>query len=55
VNDEVWLPKQVTYKFNARLGLVKGYNIDGELSYRDYRKFRTSSKIVGVGEVQEPK
>src|SRR5215468_7962771 len=46
VNDEVWLPKQVNYKFNARLGLVKGFNIDGEQTYRDYKKFRTSSKIV---------
>jgi hypothetical protein len=34
---------------------LKGYNIDGEQTYRDYRKFRTSSKIVGIGEVQEPK
>ena len=55
VNEEVWLPKQVKYKFNARLGLVKGYNVDGEQAYRDYQKFRTSSKIVGIGEVQEQK
>jgi hypothetical protein len=55
VNDEVWLPKQVTYKFNARVALLKGFNIDGEQTYRDYKKFRTSSKIVGIGEVQEPK
>jgi hypothetical protein len=55
VNEEVWLPRQVKYKFNARLGLVKGYNVDGEQAYRDYKKFRTSSKIVGIGEVQEPK
>jgi len=55
VNEEVWLPRHVKYKFNARLGLVKGYNVDGEQAYRDYRKFRTSSKIVGIGEVQEPK
>ncbi len=55
VNDEVWLPKQVNYKFNARVGLVKGFNMDGEQTYRDYKKFRTSSKIVAVGEVQEHK
>jgi hypothetical protein len=45
VNDEVWLPKQVHYKLNARVGLVKGYNVDGEQTYRDYKKFRTSSRI----------
>ena len=52
VNDEVWLPKQVSYKFNARVALLKGYNLDGEQTYRDYKKFRTSSKIVAIGEVQ---
>ena len=55
VNDEVWLPKQVNYKFNARLALLKGYNVDGEQTYRDYKKFRTSSKIVAIGEVQGQK
>ena len=55
VNDEVWLPRQVNYKLNARLALLKGYNVDGEQSYRDYKKFRTSAKIVGIGEVQDPR
>ena len=55
MNDEIWLPQHLTFKFDARVALFKGYNIDGEQTYRDYKKFRTSSKIVGVGEVQEPK
>jgi hypothetical protein len=55
VNDEVWLPKQVTFKLSARVALLKGYNMDGEQTYRDYKKFRTSSKIVSIGEVQNPK
>jgi hypothetical protein len=55
VNDEVWLPKQVTFKLSARVALLKGFNIDGEQSYRDYKKFRTSSRIVSIGEVQNPK
>lgn len=55
VNDEVWLPKQVTYKVDARIALLKGFKVDGEQTYRDYKKFRTTSKIVGIGEVQEPK
>jgi hypothetical protein len=54
VNDEVWLPRHVTFKLDARVALFKGFNIDGEQEYRDYKKFRTSSKIVGMGEVKEP-
>src|ERR1035438_1637559 len=55
VNDEVWLPRHVTYKVDARVALFKGFNVDGEQEYRDYKKFRTSSKIVGVGELKEEK
>src|ERR1700730_16633062 len=54
VNDEVWLPRHVTFKVDARVALFKGFNIDGEQEYRDYKKFRTSSKIVGMGEVKDP-
>ncbi len=53
VNDEVWLPRHVTFKVDARVALFKGYNIDGDQEYRDYKKFRTSSKIVGMGEVKD--
>jgi len=53
VNDEVWLPRHLTFKVDARIALFKGFNLDGEQEYRDYKKFRTSSKIVGMGEVKE--
>jgi hypothetical protein len=49
VNDEVWLPKSVALKLDARI-LLKGVNLDEEVSYRDYKKFRTDSKIVPAGE-----
>jgi len=55
VNDEVWLPRRVTYKVEARIALLKGFNVDGEQTYRDYKKFRTSSRIIGMGEIQESK
>ncbi len=53
VNDEVWLPKQVNYKVDARIALLKGFNVNGEQDYRDYKKFTTSSKIIGMSEVHE--
>jgi hypothetical protein len=53
VNEEVWLPKHVTFNVDARFALVKGFKMDGEQTFRDYKKFRTSSRIVGMGEVKE--
>ena len=53
VNDEVWLPRHVTFKVDVRVALFKGYNLDGDQEYRDYKKFRTSAKIVGMGEVKD--
>jgi len=55
VNDEVWLPLHVTAKIDVRLALLKNFNVDVEQTYRDYKKFRTSAKIVSVGEVKEEK
>ncbi|HEY6336948.1 MAG TPA: hypothetical protein VIW68_00500 [Candidatus Sulfotelmatobacter sp.] len=52
VNDEVWLPRHVTFKLDARVALLKGYKMDGEQTYRDYRKFRASAKIVGLSEAK---
>lgn len=52
VNDEVWLPKHLDVKVDARVALLKNFDVDLDTTYRDYKKFRTDSKIVGVGEVQ---
>ena len=54
VNDEVWLPRHVTFKLDARLALLKGFNVDGEQTYRDYKKFRTSARVVGMHEIPHP-
>jgi hypothetical protein len=55
VNDEVWLPQHMTAKIDVRLALVKNFDVGVEQTYRDYKKFRTSSRIVGMGEVQDQK
>lgn len=50
VNDEVWLPKRVEAKVDARVALLKGVNEEVAITYSDYKKFRTGSRIVGVAE-----
>jgi len=50
VNNEVWLPKSVALKLDARI-LLKGFNLEEDVSYRDYKKFRTASKITPAAEV----
>ena len=52
VNDEVWLPKHVAVQVDVRLALVKNYNEDVDMTFRDYKKFRAASKITVVGETQ---
>lgn len=53
VNDEVWLPQRVALKIDARIALLKGLNISEDVTYRDYKKFHTETKIVPGEEVQE--
>ncbi len=50
VNEEVWLPKRLQFHLDARVALFKNYDDDVEQTYRDYKKFRTDTKITVVGE-----
>ena len=54
VNDEVWLPKRVQLHIDARVALFKSYDEDIEQTYRDYKKFRTDTKITVVGQENRP-
>jgi hypothetical protein len=47
VNDEVWLPKRVTIELAARVLLLKNIRAQVEVSYKDYRKFQSDSRLVG--------
>ena len=46
VNNEVWLPQHVALKLDARIALFKGLNEEDDVTFRDYRKFRTDTKIL---------
>ena len=50
VNDEVWLPKHVQFHVEVRLALLKNYDEDIEQTFRDYKKFRTKTKMTVIGE-----
>jgi hypothetical protein len=50
VNDEVWLPQHVNFRFDARIALFKNYNEEDEDTFRDYKKFRATARILGAGE-----
>lgn len=51
VNDEVWLPQHVALSLDLRLALLKNYDMAMDMTFRDYKKFRTDAKIVPLGEV----
>jgi hypothetical protein len=53
INDEVWLPLHVAAKIDVRVALLKNFDVELDQAYRDYKKFRSSSKIVGFSEVQD--
>jgi hypothetical protein len=52
VNDEVWLPLHVAAKIDVRLALLKNFDVDLEQTFRDYKKFRATARIVSVGDVK---
>ena len=49
VNDEVWLPKHMQSHLDVRIALFKGYDEDIEEKFRDYKKFRTATKMTVWG------
>jgi hypothetical protein len=51
VNDEVWLPRHVALKVDARIALLKNLDMELDIAFRDYQKFRTDAIIRPLGEV----
>ncbi|MCU1297812.1 MAG: hypothetical protein JWO91_2090, partial [Acidobacteriaceae bacterium] len=54
VNNEVWLPQHVALKLDARVALLKEYNLESDLAYSNYKKFQSNTKIVVGGEESPP-
>jgi hypothetical protein len=53
VNQEVWLPRQLTAKVDVRLALLKNFDVNIEQSFRDYKKFRATSRVLAVEDIQK--
>jgi len=51
VNHEVWLQQHVAVTADVRLALLKDFNVDWDATDRDYKKFRTDTKIVPLGDL----
>jgi hypothetical protein len=55
VNNEVWLPSQISGQGSVRVLLLVHYEGRGHATFYDYRKFQSSGKILpGVTEVPDP-
>lgn len=50
VNDEVWLPKFVALRAEARIALLKKVNVEQEVQFSDYKRYSSDSRIVSTSE-----
>ena len=46
VNNEVWLPKLVSFRGAFRILLVKGYRGEYNITFSDYKKFQADSRVI---------
>jgi hypothetical protein len=53
VNDEVWLPKHAAVHVDVRVALLKNFDVDLDVTDRDYKKFRTGARIIGMQEIKD--
>ncbi len=51
VNDEVWLPKRMQAALDARVALVKKFRGQVDVTFNNYRKFQSESRIVDTAEI----
>jgi hypothetical protein len=48
VNDEVWLPKRELVGGAVRVGLVKKFGGEQEITWSGYRKFQVDSRVIAT-------
>lgn len=50
INDEVWLQQHVFGNIDFRLALLKNFDVELDITDRDYKKFRSKATIIPLGE-----
>ncbi len=50
VNNEIWLPAESHFTGTGRILIFKGFRVDGETSYSDYKKFSVETSVSFDGE-----
>jgi hypothetical protein len=50
--DGVWVPSEVRFNLDARVGLFKQLNQNIDVTFRDWRKFSADAKIIDYSEVK---
>ena len=51
VNNEIWLPRSIRMTAEIRLALLKKLRGELDVTYSDYKKFQTDSKILQTAEM----
>jgi polyhydroxyalkanoate synthesis regulator protein len=51
--DQVWVPREVKFKLDARIALFKQMFANVNVTFRDWRKFTAESKITGFAETEQ--
>ena len=53
--DEVWVPQQIKFNLDARVGLFKQLFENVDVTFRDWRKFSSEAKILDYSEIEQKK
>lgn len=53
LEEELWMPVKAHLRIQARLALIKKFDMEVEVSFSNYRKFQSDSRIVDVAPLGE--
>jgi hypothetical protein len=53
--EDVWVPEQIRFNLDARVGLFKQLYQNVDVTFRDWRKFSSEAKILDYSEIEQKK